>query len=84
MTEKTSNSLIPTGPNPTKEQIRTNLKKMIEATHEHHKGKKEHYRINVIAGGPLGEFSKEELEEMGCTVRGMPKMGKEPVKKKDK
>jgi len=65
----------------TKEQVRTNLRRIIEETHRRHEGKKEHYRINVISGGPLGQFAREELEEMGCTVRDMPVIKKDPAKK---
>ena len=80
MVEKASNSLIQTGPNPTREQIQTNLRRIIEETHKRHEGKKEHYRINVI-GGLTGGIGKEDLENMGCTVRDMPGMKQGPVKK---
>jgi len=65
----------------TKDQIRTNLRRIIEETHKHHEGRSDHYRINVIAGGPLEVFAKSELEEMGCTVRPMPGIKEEPAGK---
>jgi len=70
----TRNCLVPNGSNPTKAQIKNHLRRIIEETHRHHKDKPGHYRINVLHGGAMSQFSKEELEEMGVTVRAMPNM----------
>lgn len=56
---------------------RENLRRVIAATHEHHKGKPGHYRINVVMAGGLETIGKDQLEKMGCTVR-------EPMKLEDK
>jgi hypothetical protein len=76
MVKRTKGSMAPMSKQPTVEEVKKNLRRVIEETHRRHKGKKDHYRINVMPIGALADIPREELEEMGCTVRSMPNFKK--------
>ena len=70
----TKNSFVPGNKGPSKAEIKNHLRRIIQETHRRHKGQPGQYRINVMLGGAMGVFTREELEEMGVTVRDMPKV----------